>query len=109
MSKHTQSFKMPVSWQKPDRKTAVFPAKSNRKATVAKEPKYSHKPTGRRNVPLHSAKLTILRQLAKRVRQKKSKSANMAPDVTQKRSIFATNSAKTALANYLLLTKVENI
>jgi hypothetical protein len=33
----------------------------------------------------------------------------MTPDVTQKRGIFATNSAKTALANYLLLTKVENI
>ena len=61
---------MPVSWQKRSRKTAVFPAESNKKATVAKEPKYRHKPTGRRSVPLHSAKLTILRQLAKRVRQK---------------------------------------
>jgi hypothetical protein len=36
-------------------------------------------------------------------------SANMTPCVTQKRGIFVTNSAKTALASYLLLTKTENV
>ena len=36
------------------------------------------------------------------MRQKKSKSANMTLDVTQKSGIFATISAKTAMAYYLL-------
>ena len=84
----------------------AFPCANSNK-NIYHTPPFAHKYDLKRNrcaniCQLYSAKLTNLRQLAKCAKEKKSNSAIMTPIVTQKRGIFVTDYAKTALANYLL-------
>ena len=80
---------------------------ANSNINIYHVPPFAYKYDPKRNrcaniCQLYSAKLTNLRQLAKLEQEKKSNSAIMAPNVTQKSGIFVTNYAKTALASYLL-------
>jgi hypothetical protein len=56
----------------------------------------------RQHLPITFSKINQSAPISEMRERKKSNSAIMTPIVTQKRGIFVTDYAKTALANYLL-------
>ncbi len=56
----------------------------------------------RQQLPVTFSKINQSEPISEMRERKKSNSAIMTPNVTQKRGIFVTDYAKTALANYLL-------